>query len=117
MNITSIMEKIKGRLTKPSSDSERQQEELRAYIDRINDDLVLDKIKYEKFNELLHFKPIADDNISNLQKRAKVVAENLKNLTRRYDKIVLDNLEVLSLIGHHCPLKNLKEYIEVILSI
>ena len=39
--------------------------------------------------------------------------KNLDSATKKYDKIVIENLNVPGLIGNSCQYKNLREYIEV----
>ena len=76
----------------------------------------LSKLNYieEKENILSKLKGIKEEFESHLMKQNIIInncTNDLKNSCFKYDKIIMDNLYVPSLIGQACQFPNLKEYI------
>ena len=89
-----------------------KEEELKALVKHVNEELIVEKLKHEKYNSLLHFQPIAEEEIISFKKKLINLTTDLKISTDRYDKAILENLDVPGIVGHACPNKNLKQYIE-----
>ena len=76
----------------------------------------LSKLNYieEKEKIFSKIKNIESELENNLMKQNIIInncSKDLRNACFKYDKIVMDNLYVPSLIGHACQFPNLKEYI------
>jgi len=93
--------------------TEVKQEELKLKLLLITDEVHNEKQKNDKFNGLLNFKTYAEEHITTLKKKVLNLTTDLKIATERYNKVVLENLDVPGIVGHLCQFENLRKYIEV----
>ena len=71
------------------------------------------KIKGEKIFEFDNFRKKVDDMLIAHEVRINNSSEEMKAMKTKYDKIVVDNLEVPGFIGASCQYKNLSEYLSI----
>ena len=85
------------------------------FSDNINELLnliVKRKLDNEKIEELLNMKSKIDEQMLENKTRLIMLSKNLDNALYKYDRIILDNLEVPGIIGTGCKFKNCKLFFE-----
>ena len=70
------------------------------------------KYDNERIEELISLKSKFGDQINENQNRITLLERSLEDSNYKYDKIILDNLQVPGIIGISCKFKNCKVFLE-----
>ena len=70
------------------------------------------KYDNERIEELINIKTRFSEQICENQNRLSLIEKNLEDSIFKYDKIILDNLQVPGIIGISCRFKNCKVFLE-----
>ena len=74
--------------------------------------IVRRKLDNDKIEELLNMKTKIDEQLIENKTKIIMLARNLENATFKYDRIVLDNLQVPGIIGVACKYRNCKSFFQ-----
>ena len=118
--IRSLESKINTQMNANKAESLLNLEEINKKIKHLTDDnksllemIISYKIKGEKIFEFDNFRKKVDDMLIAHEVRINNASEEMKAMKTKYDKIVVDNLEVPGFIGASCQYKNLSEYLTI----
>jgi DNA repair exonuclease SbcCD ATPase subunit len=121
-DILSLLRQLENKLNNQISNKESKlNKDYDHFISKINsliennkemvNDLVSQKLKLEKINELETFKNKVDSMLITHEVRIKNSLEDIEKMKTKYDKIITENLFVSGFIGNSCQFKNLSEYL------
>ena len=82
-------------------------------IEKLHDKMASDSKKIEKILDLVRFKESTEDLMIIYKERIGCLQADVNNLSSKYDKIILQILEVPGIIGELCKFKSLRDFIEV----
>lgn len=82
-------------------------------LDQLNEMVNTDKAYVDRIEDLLSFQKRTNDQINSHELRINNMQKSLTSSCYKYDKIFLENLTIPGTIGEFCRFKNVKEYIEV----
>ena len=74
--------------------------------------IVKRKLDNEKIEELLNMKSKIEEQLMENKTKLTMLSRNLDNALYKYDRIILDNLEVPGIIGAGCKYRNCKSFFE-----
>ena len=96
-----------------------QQLEYNIKLDKYSDNLkellsviVKRKLDNDKIEELLNMKNKIDEQLIENKTKIDMLSKNLSNATFKYDRMILDNLQVPGIIGVACKFKNCKGFFQ-----
>lgn len=91
---------------------QNQMTELTSKHDSISLLILKNKSKLEKIDELTSFISKTNDVLTTHEIRISTAIKDISNAKCKYDKIILDNLNVPGFIGEYSKYKNLREYLD-----
>ena len=100
-----------------STEQKTQFEKITNNITDINALLVTRKMDDEKLSDILNMKQKIDFQLSSARSKISNINKDLQDAINKYDRIILDNLEVPGLIGKNCKYKYLNFFLEDIYKI
>ena len=72
------------------------------------------KHDYEKIEELFQMKNSIWAHINDQRNKLVIITKDLENAVFKYDRIIIDNLELPGIVGNRCKYKNMRELFEYI---